>query len=217
MMDHQGRTDSIFAINLPIGTIPFVLAAIFVAAIVSIPPAQAQTITVLHSFTAHGDGSTPIGGVTLDRAGNLYGTTNGDESGSPSTVFKMSHAGSGWILNTLYTFNHPNDATDVYAGVVFGPDGALYGTSYAGGQNSLGAVFALQPPATACKSASCPWTSTTLYSFEYGNDGIHPDLGNLVFDSAGNIYGTTYSGGTYVRGTVFKLARSGNGWTESLL
>ena len=217
MMDHQGRTDSIFAINLPIGTIPFVLAAIFVAAIVSIPPAQAQTITVLHSFTAHGDGSTPIGGVTLDRAGNLYGTTKGDESGSPSTVFKMSHAGSGWILNTLYTFNHPNDATDVYAGVVFGPAGALYGTSYAGGQNSLGAVFALQPPATACKSASCPWTSTTLYSFEYGNDGIHPDLGNLVFDSAGNIYGTTYSGGTYVRGTVFKLARSGNGWTESLL
>ena len=179
--------------------------------------APAQTINVLHSFTGRGDGSWPVAGVTLDRAGNLYGTTSEIDSGGPGTVYKMSRAGSGWILSTLYSFNHPNDPTKIYAGVVFGPDGALYGTGYDGGANTLGAVFSLRPPANACKSVSCPWTLTTLYSFNFGNDGIHPYRGNLVFDSAGNIYGTTYSGGTFVRGTVFKLTRTSSGWSESLL
>jgi uncharacterized repeat protein (TIGR03803 family) len=188
------------------------LALVFLAA-----AAQAQTTTVLHSFNNGADGSTPFAGVTFDRAGNLYGTTSGVDGGKPGTAYKMSHVGSGWVLNTLYSFNHHNDPTGIYAGVVFGPDGALYGTGHDGGQNTLGAVFSLRPPANACKSVSCPWTLTTLYSFNFGNDGIHPDLGNLTFDSAGNIYGTTYSGGTFVRGTVFKLTRTGNGWSESLL
>ena len=214
MTGHQ-ETHSPFAINLPISTMLFALAVILAAAFVSVPSVEAQTIAVLHSFTAHDDGSTPIAGVTLDRAGNLYGTTSGSESGGASTVFKLSHVGSGWVLNTLYTFNHANDPTDVYAGVVLGPDGALYGTSYEGAQFNLGAVFVLRPPATVCRSVSCPWTLTILHSFG-GSDGTHPDLGNLVFDSAGNIYGTTYAGGAHVRGTVFKLTRS-NGWAESVL
>jgi uncharacterized repeat protein (TIGR03803 family) len=215
MTRHQRTTHSILATSLPIGTIRLILAAIFAAAIVQVPASQAQTITVLHSFNSgsDGSGSNPVAGVTMDRAGNLYGTSNG--GGYPSTVFKMSHAGSGWIFNTLYTFNHPNDPTDVYAGVTFGPDGRLYGTSYAGAEFNLGAVFALQPLATPCKSVSCPWTLTILHNFD-GSDGTHPDLGSLVFDSAGNVYGTTYAGGAHVRGTVFKLARS-NGWAESVL
>ena len=93
------------------------LVLVVVVTTMTIPAAQAQTINVLHSFSGQGDGSMPVAGVTLDRAGNLYGTTR---DGGPSTVFKMSHAGSGWILNTLYTFNHPNDPTQVDAGVVFG-------------------------------------------------------------------------------------------------
>ena len=186
------------------------LALVFLAA-----AAQAQTTTVLHSFTNGADGSTPIAGVTFDRAGNLYGTTSGNDGGRPGTVYKMSHVGGGWVLNTLYSFNHHNDPTGIYAGVVFGPDGALYGTGYGGAQFNLGAVFSLRPPASVCKSVSCPWTLTVLHSFD-GSDGTHPDLGNLVFDSAGNIYGTTYAGGAHVQGTVFELSRS-NGWAETVL
>ena len=209
-------TDSIFAIHLPIVNTAFVLTAIFAAMILSAPAAQAQTVTVLHSFTSHADGSTPVAGVTLDRAGNFYGTTNGVESDSPSTVYKMTHAAGGWILSTLYTFSHPNDPSQVDAPVVIGPDGALYGTSYSGGQFNLGSVFSLRPPATVCKSVSCPWTLTTLHDFD-GLDGTHPGNGNLVFDAAGNIYGTTSAGGGHSRGTVFKLTRSGGSWTESVL
>jgi len=191
------------------------VTALILLAALTTSPVHAQSITVLHSFSGGGAGSAPTAGVTLDRAGNLYGTTNGDITGSPSTVYKMTHAGSGWLFNTLYTFNHPNDPTDVAAPVVFGPDGALYGTAPEGAQFNLGAVFVLRPPSTVCKSVSCPWELTILHSFG-GLDGTHPDLGSLVFDSAGNIYGTTFAGGAHSHGTVFELTRS-KGWAESVL
>src|ERR1700739_1256680 len=67
--------------------------------------AQAHTLTVLHNFADAGDGSYPYAGVTIDRAGNLYGTTSGiNQYGGNGTVFKMSHVGSGWTLSTIYTF-----------------------------------------------------------------------------------------------------------------
>ncbi len=178
--------------------------------------AQAQTFTVLHNFTNGGDGSGPFGGVALDRAGNLYGTTTAGGNGDDGTVYKLSHSGSGWTLNTLYSFNHPNDPILVMSGVVFGPDGTLYGTGNEGGANRDGAVFNLRPPATVCGSVSCPWTLTLVHSFS-GSDGSNPDYGDLIFDSAGNVYGTTYAGGAYGYGTVFELTRSGSGWTETVL
>jgi uncharacterized repeat protein (TIGR03803 family) len=179
--------------------------------------AQAQALIELHSFTNGADGSFPYAGVTIDRAGNLYGTTTAGGNGNVGTVYKLSHVGSGWTLSTLYIFDHPNDPVFASAGVVFGPDGALYGTSYYGGTDNEGTVFALRPPATVCKSVSCPWTLTTLYSFTGGSDGKNPYLGNLMFDAAGNIYGTTGSGGANDSGTVFKLTHSGSSWTESVL
>ena len=193
-------------------------AAIAIAAllIVAATPAQAQTFTVLHNFTNGADGSGPFGGVTLDRAGNLYGTTTSGGNGDGGTVYKLSHIGSGRTLNTLYAFNHPNDPILVMSGVVFGPDGLLYGTGYEGGANHDGAVFNLRPPATVCGSVSCPWTLTLVHSFS-GSDGSYPDYGNLIFDSAGNIYGTTSAGGAYGYGTVFELTRSGSSWTETVL
>jgi uncharacterized repeat protein (TIGR03803 family) len=74
-----------------------------------------------------------------------------------------------------------------------------------------------QPPASACKAVLCPWVETILYSFTGGADGGDPLYGDLCFDQAGNIYGTTAGGGSSGGGVVFKLARSGSGWTESVL
>lgn len=186
-----------------------VFAGMFAASILA-PAMQAQSFQILHSFTGYADGSVPEAGVTMDRAGNLYGTT------FQGTVFKMSHAGSGWILTTLYTFRGGSDGANPASRVVFGPDGTLYGTTSEGGANGFGTVFNLRPPATVCKSTECPWTESIIHNFT-GSDGGAPQLGDLVFDAAGNIYGTTSGGGAHGHGVVFELTPSGGGWTESVL
>jgi len=193
--------------------------------------AQAQTYTVLHTFTGHGDGANPAAGLTMDRAGNFYGTSSyGGYSGGGCSyngcgvVYKLSYSGSGWTLTPLYTFQGGNDGAIPNARVVFGPDGSLYGTTYAGGgtgacgageYTGCGTVFRLQPPARACENFLCAWTETVLYRFN-GSDGAGPNMGDLVFDRAGNIYGTTLVGGVTGGGVAFKLAPS-SGWTETVL
>ena len=189
------------AITLVSGVVGFSMIAV---------TAQAQTFQVLHSFTGFGDGSVPEAGVTIDRAGNLYSTT------FQGTVFKMSHAGSGWVLTTLYTFAGGSDGARPASRVVFGPDGTLYGTTSQGGSNGRGTVFNLRPPATVCRSTNCPWTETIIHNFT-GSDGGAPQLGDLVFDAAGNIYGTTSGGGAQGQGVVFELTHSGGGWSETVL
>jgi uncharacterized repeat protein (TIGR03803 family) len=183
--------------------------------------ASAQTLTTLHNFSGTGDGMSPSAGLTMDRGGNFYGTTVHGGAGF-GTVFKLSHAGSGWVLNTLYTFQGTADGANPQARVVFGPDGALYGTTTSGGQNLNGTVFRLTPPLSVCKAVSCPWTLTTLYRFTGGLDGGNPEFGDLVFDAAGNIFGTTNNGGHTgcsfgPCGVVYKLTRAGNSWTHSLV
>lgn len=190
------------------------------ATILTIPAiARGQTFTVLHTFTGQGDGSNPVAGLTIDRSGNLYGTTSGVFVGN-GTVFKLSRAGSGWSLHTLYSFRGGMDGLGPQARVVFGPDGSLYGTTTNGGLG-FGTVFNLRPAATACAAVQCPWTETVLYRFAGGSDGAYPGYGDLTFDAAGNIYGTTSAGGGGCGnegcGTVFELSRSGSGWTESVL
>ena len=182
--------------------------------------AHAQTLHVLHNFTGNGDGGTPSAGLTIDHAGNFYGTTMSGATGN-GTAFKLVHMGSGWVVNTLYTFQGGTDGSAPIARVLFGPDGALYGTTSLGGFDGYGTVFQLRPPATACKSVSCPWGETVLYRFQGGSDGLSPQYGDLTFDNTGNIYGTTNGGGLQTCGgaacgVVFKLTRSGNNWTESL-
>lgn len=195
------------------------LLAIVLVAMLALP-SQAQTFSVLHAFTGAGDGSVPSSGLTIDRAGNFYGTTSSGAAGY-GTVFKLSRAGSGWLLTTLYQFQGGDDGGLPQARVVFGPDGSLYGTTSSGGTGS-GTVFNLKPPTTNCRSSSCPWTETVLYRFTGGSDGGQPGYGDLTFDGAGNIYGTTSYGGegcaAYAGcGVVFKLTRSGAAWTESVL
>ena len=186
---------------------------------------QAQTFTVLHSFSGP-DGAEPYAGLTIDRGGNFYGAAaHGGNTGGPcqaegcGTVFKLTHTGSGWALSTLLKFNGQNggDGLIPLGRVSFGPDGVLYGTTSC---CSGGTVFSLQPPANRCASISCPWTETVINRFGYLNGAI--PVGDLAFDAAGNIYGTTSSGGDYKRcgglgcGEVYQLARSA-GWTENIL
>jgi len=188
--------------------------------------AQAQTLTTLYNFTGRADGGYPGAGLTMDRLGTLYGTTSygGNTGGSPcygggcGTVFKLERMGSSWMLVRLYAFRGP-DGYLPQARVIFGPDGNLYGTTTSGGPSGDGVVFRLQPPAAACKTALCPWTETVLYSFSGGSDGANPTYGDLVFDQAGNIYGTTPAGGDPVCkcGVVYELSPSNGGWTETVL
>ena len=174
----------------------------------------AQTLNVLHSFSGL-DGQQPYAGVTLDRGGNLYGTTYDGDHGA-GTVYKLTHAGSGWILNVLSSFS--GGGANPYAGVIFGPNGTLYGTSSKTSvDGGNGTVFNLSPSPAVCKTSLCPWTEDLLYAFAGPpHDGYGPGLGDVSFDQAGSIYGATYSGG-HGYGIVYELEPSSSGWTESVL
>src|ERR1019366_3106193 len=190
---------------------------------------QAQTFTVLHSFTGP-DGANPLAGLTIDRAGNLYGTTWAGGTANCyfkfgcGTVFKMKHAGSGWILIPLYEFSG-SDGLGPEDRVIFGPDGTLYGqTTYGQGYDcSCGDVFNLKPPPTRPQTPLSPWIDTVLHQFYPGAGEGNEPAGDLVFDSAGNIYGTTSVGGNdrfcegIGCGTVYQLAPSNGGWIETVL
>jgi len=199
-----------------------------------VAPALAQTYQVIHRFSGGGDGSHPLDGLSIDRAGNLYGTASagGITQGSCAAdsgcgvVFQMKHTGSGWVLNPLYSFTGSPDGQHPLARVIIGPDGALYGTTQLGGQvgqigDDCGVVYRLTPPANSPHSAIYPWNETILYSPSgQGDDGCDLiNAGGLAFDRSGNLYGTTYFGGTggpYL-GTVFELTHSGDEWTESVV
>lgn len=199
------------------------LAMLLALTITATPTALAQSFTVIHNFTGGGDGDRPRAGLTKDAAGNLYGTTRDGGQHGYGTVIKLAHKGSGWLLNPRYSFAGGDDGAYLDARVIIGPDGSLYGTTYVGGGSGCGGggcgtVFKLTPPTTACKSALCPWTETVLYRFAGApDDGQSPGFCDLVFDQAGNIYGTTQGGGLYNWGTVFKLKPSNGGWVESVL
>jgi uncharacterized repeat protein (TIGR03803 family) len=193
----------------------FVAAGFFILLATAVA-ARAQTFTVLYSF-GNGSGSAPFAGVTLDQRGAIYGTTAEGGAGC-GTVFRLSHSGGGWVINTIHTFHGGTaDGCYPYARVVFGPDGLLYGTTNYGGANNSGTVFSLRPPPSVCRAVLCPWIETVLDSFTGGRDGAYPYYGDLSFDQAGSIYGTTEMGGARNGGAVFKLTPSGSGWTESVL
>jgi uncharacterized repeat protein (TIGR03803 family) len=164
----------------------------------------------------------------MDQAGNIYGTT---ASGGPSgygDVFKLTRKGSGWVFSSLHDFTGRSDGCRPFSGLIFDGAGSLYGTTAYGGTPGCpdnggpgnGVVFKLRPP--LCLTTLCPWKETVLYDFAGGSDGSNA-LGGyaLVFDQAGNLYGTTSNGGLQGCeggcGTVFELSPSGSGWTETVL
>jgi uncharacterized repeat protein (TIGR03803 family) len=202
------------------------LAVICELMMVVTQPTQAQTLTVLHDFTSGGDGDFPTAGLTMDRAGNFYGTTAGGGYASLNclygcgTVFKLSRNASSWVLTPVYSFTGGDDGTTPDARVLFGPDGLLYGTTT--GDSSLGGTgkataFSLRLPSAPCKTALCPGEETVLYRFVGPMDGSGPGWGDLAFDQAGNLYGTTSDGGTYGYGSVYELTPSTGSWTETIL
>lgn len=162
------------------------------------------TETVLHSFGGPGspanDGWNPTARVILDKAGDVYGTTlYGGEYGY-GTVFKVDTAGNETIF---YSFSGGRDGANPNAGVVQDAAGNFYGTTEYGGRgcNGLGCgtVFRISPAGQ----------ETVLHRFGDGPDGASP-LGGVALDASGNIYGTTWLGGTHGFGTAFRLDSSGN-------
>jgi uncharacterized repeat protein (TIGR03803 family) len=173
--------------------------------------AAAQLERVAYSFNGS-DGAAP-NGLIFDSAGNLYGAASSGGSHDVGIIFELvPKSGGGWTEKILHSFN--NETTDGYqpnGQLVFDSSGNLYGTTRSGGTQGLGAVFELSP------RTSGQWAEKLVYSFRgEGNDGIYPFAG-VIFDSAGNLYGTTESGGASSLGTVFKLSLSGGVWTETRL
>jgi len=187
---------------------------------------------VIYNFQGGSDGSYPYAGLVAGPGGALYGTTTqgggGTCAGGCGTVFQLapsSTVGGPWVETVLYRFTGGSDGATPFAGLIVDGAGNLYGATLSGGRLcQCGVVFKLAPPVTP----GGPWTESVLYSFKgfLVGDGDGPE-GNLVFDQAGNLYGTTYAGGiacsdsgTTGCGTVFQLSppASANGtWTERVL
>ena len=217
--------------------------------------AAAHAFQVIYNFLGGQEGANPLG-LTIDRGGNFYGTTfaggkTTDPCGSNGcgTVFRLSRHDSGWMVQTLYRFSGEDNNKNPSSRVTLGPDGRLYGVTWAGHHGDLmegGVVYSLQPPAHVCPNASCSWTQTVLHRFagygggemrlcslqggssnrqwaaspEYSYDELQP-IGDVAFDSAGSLYGTTRTGmGSgdcfcgFSCGFVYKLTPSGKGWLK---
>jgi uncharacterized repeat protein (TIGR03803 family) len=157
------------------------------------------TLTTLYGFAGYPtDGGNPDAGVVLATDGHLYGTTYEGEASDAGAVFEITPGGG---LKILYSFCSLSDCTDgyfPYAGLIQAANGYFYGTTYEGGTNNQGTIFSIITPSDKL---------TTLHSFDITTnptDGIEPYAG-LVQATDGNLYGTTYGGGSYLYGTVFKF------------
>jgi uncharacterized repeat protein (TIGR03803 family) len=174
------------------------------------------TESVLYSFCALGqcdDGAEPVAGLIFDQTGSLYGTTLGGDLYSSGTVFKLTPTeGGSWTETVLWSFTGRRDGGDPYCGLTFDLSGNLYGTTSNGGVYGRGTVFKLTPHSGA------NWTESVLYDFTTGGSNSGIPLAGVIFDAAGNLYGTTENGGEDNEGTVFELKPTKKGiWTISVL
>lgn len=157
------------------------------------------TRTILFQFTNGTDGAGPSGGVAIDAAGNLYGTTFDGGPYSYGVAYKLSPNSNGtWTYSMIYAFRGFPDGEDPYAAPIVDADGNVYGTTPFGGVYGLGRVFKLTPT----QHGEC--TETALYDFQNSTTGDAPQAGSLLLDSAGNLYGTA-EGGTHGFGVAFEI------------
>ena len=167
------------------------------------------TVNVVHDFTGS-DGYTPgYGDLIWDQQGNMYGTTSGGGSQGNGVAFEMTPSGDGYTETMLYDFPGEGGYYPM-AGLVFDSKGNLFGTTSGGGLQDGGVIYELT------NVPGVGWTEHVLYKFRNTDDGKIP-FGGLIFDSAGNLYGTTSWGGSGNGGTVFELSPSGDTWTFKLL
>jgi uncharacterized repeat protein (TIGR03803 family) len=152
----------------------------------------AHNETVLHNFTGGADGANPVAGLVRDSIGNLYGATPFGGTSNLGVVYRLDSSGN---LTVLHTFTGGADgANPQYGSLVRDSAGNLYGTASNGGASNAGVVYKVYPSGN----------ETVLYTFTGGADGAAPYSG-VIRDKAGNLYGTTYSGGAYQKGTIFEL------------
>lgn len=187
---------------------------------------QAQSELILHNFTGGRDGNEPSAPLTFDASGNIYGTTysGGDLTACSGVgcgvVFKLSPTSTGgWTETVLHAFAGTFSGGNPQSGLIFDSAGNLYGTTFGGGltksgcqHSSCGVVYKLSP------TSSGGWKETVIHAFEGGTtDGSNPTAG-VVMDTHGNLYGTTFAGGTKSEGVLFELSPTGTGsYTETIL
>lgn len=192
------------------GKAGFILAfAVTWLAVSSVPPAQAQTFTVLYAFNAPPDGDLPLSGVIRDADGNLYGTTYGGGTYGYGTVFKVDTNGTETVL---YSFAGGTDGADPVGGLVRDTGGNLYGATDGGGNADCGNYGS---DCGTIYKVDSNGNETVLYRFAGLPDGHSADSSLYVADD-GSLYGTTEAGGDaacnpgYGCGTVFKIDTQGN-------
>ncbi len=147
--------------------------------------------------------STPMGGVTFDLSGNLWGTTEFGGQYVYGTVFELMPSGSGWIGSTIYNFDSSHsDGGHPRAGLILDAFGNLYGDTACCGSGGEGTAFEISDAGQEL---------SVLYSFSFENNANDGPQRKLTMDSAGNLYGTTQGGGVYGLGSVFELTPMGGG------
>src|SRR5208283_915041 len=180
------------------------------------PPTQpggTWTPRVLYRFQGEPDGSQPADGGLLASGRNLYGTTSFGGQANHGTVFELSppaQKGAPWTETVLYSFKGGSDGQHPDS-VLMDKDGNLYGTTQGPEDRNGGTVFELSPPT----QNGGPWTETVLHNFQGGSDGAYP-TGLLRTNSDGDLYGTTFAGGVYDGGTLFRVSpptQEGDPWT----
>jgi len=168
----------------------------------------------LYSFAAGVDGAGPTAGLVFDSSGSLYGTTSHGGGGAGcgggcGIVFALTPSGGGWAERILFGFQGGADGAGAWGGLVLDPSGNLYGATLAGPRGSCGVAYELTP-------SNGNWAFNVIADLLPGPCG-EGSFASLVRDAAGNLYGTTYNGGAYGAGAVFRLTPSANGWTYNSL
>jgi uncharacterized repeat protein (TIGR03803 family) len=177
------------------------------------------TETVLHAFTAGRDGAYPFAGLIFDNSGNLYGTASLGGQPNGGIVFALTPGRGGkWNETVIHAFKGGRDGFAPASGLALFR-GSLYGTTYNGGDDMCGLMAGCGTVFQMKSSAGGKWTENVIHRFR-GSDGLE-SFATPVLDRAGNLYGTTFEGGSGVCdfcGTAFELTPSVNGhWQETVL